>query len=175
MAFPAAQSDGQQIVQPIIVTTNFAADLTVPVTSSVRAADLNLTATWAHGTTVTLERVVVTPSETRLIVHGPVETDLAGGPAIAPTLIVDGKEVTGGGSSGWPLGGGREATSFGANLYDNHGDWQVKVLTDPVMTNNYRSYTDAVTFHINVPEPGTATSSHAQVTSHLTLYTASGS
>lgn len=145
----AAQLDGQQIAQPLIVTTNFAADLTVPVTSSVRVADLNLTATSAHGTTVTLERVVVTPSETRLIVRGPVETELAGGPAIAPTLIVDGKEI--GGGSMWLLGGGRAATSFGANLYDNHGDWQVKVLTDPALTNNYRSYTDAVIFHISVP------------------------
>jgi hypothetical protein len=50
-----------------------------------------------------------------------------------------------------PLDGGREIDSIVADLYNRHGDWTVKVLTDPTLQNSYRQYTDAVSFHVTMP------------------------
>lgn len=61
------------------------------------------------------------------------------------------EELQGGPGQGVDAGVMQQVTSVIAPLYDNHGDWSVKVLTDPVMTNNYRTYTDSVTFHVTVP------------------------
>ncbi len=137
----------------VTTTGSFTFDVTAPVTFSVRALDLNQTLTSSHGTKVTLERVVVTPSEARVYLHGPLETYLAGGPPIAPVLEVGGKEID---AIGWPLpfGGRRETDSFGnvgVNLYRDHSEWTLKVLTDPVVRNYSRSWTDAVTFHVKLP------------------------
>ncbi len=137
---------------PLTVTGPFTFDITAPVTTSVRTAEINQTVTSSHGTAVTLERVVVTPSEARVYVQGPPQNEIAGGESIAPTLYVGGKEIDS--SIGMPLDGARRADSFGnwgVNLYQYHGEWTLKVLTDPVVRNYSRSWTDAVTFHFTLP------------------------
>ncbi len=145
-AHPGTQS------YPLTVTGPFTFDITAPVTTSVRTAEINQTVTSSHGTAVTLERVVVTPSEARVYVQGPPQNEIAGGESIAPTLYVGGKEIDS--SIGLPLGGAQRSDSFGnwgANLYQYHGEWTLKVLTDPIVRNYARSWTDAVTFHFTIP------------------------
>jgi len=139
---------GDGSVHPVAVSGAFAFTLTAPVTSSVRALNVNRTATSRRGTAITLERVITTPSETRVYLRGPTATDVAGGPPIASVLNVGGKKING--TVAQDLGGGREAVSFGENLYHDHGAWLLTVLTDPVMPRDYRSYTGSVPFRITM-------------------------
>jgi hypothetical protein len=137
---------------PLTVKGPFTFDFAVPVTTSVRTAEINQKLISSHGTSVTLERVVVTPSEARVYLQGPPQNEIAGGASIAPTLFVGGTEIDS--SVGMPLGGARESDSFGnwgVNLYQNHGEWALKVLTDPIVRNYRRSWTDSVTFQFTVP------------------------
>ncbi len=140
---------GDGSVHPVAVSGAFAFTLTAPVTSSVRTLDVNRTATSRRGTAITLGRVVTTPSETRVYLRGPTATDVAGGPPTASVLNIGGKKINA--TVAQALGGGREAVSFGENLYHDHGTWLLTVLTDPVMPHDYRSYTGSVTFRIDMP------------------------
>ena len=139
-------------VYPVTVTGPFTFDVTTPVTTSLRMVSVNQTLTSSHGTSVTLERIVLTPTEARVYYRGPAEMFLAGGTPTLPELYVDGKEVDG--TEGKPLGGGRWSYSFGnwgVNLYRSHSVWSIKILTDPTMTNYRRAWSDSVTFHVIVP------------------------
>lgn len=136
-------------IRSVTVNGPLTFNLSVPVDARVRSAELNQTAQSSHGVAVALEHIVVTPTEARLYLRGPADSLVAGGPAIVPILYVNGQEIDGSSSTA-PVNG-EEGDSFNASLYDQHGDWSVKVLTDPVMIDGSRHYTDAITFHITVP------------------------
>lgn len=150
-AVDQAGQDSAPQVRIISVTGPFSFDFVAPVTPGRRVLEVNQTLTSSHGTTVSLEKIVVTPSEARLYLTGPDIANLAGGPPIAPTLYVGGQVVMDGVQESRPLGGGREIDSIVGDLYNKQGDWAVKVLTDPTMQNGYRQYTDSVTFHVTMP------------------------
>jgi len=139
---------GDGSLHPVAVSGAFAFTLTAPVTSSVRTLDLNQTATSRRGTAVTLERIVTTPSETRVYLRGPTAVDVAGGPSIASVLDIAGKKINA--TVAQALGSGREAVSFSVNLYHDHGTLLLTILTDPIMPHDDRSYMGSVTFRIEM-------------------------
>lgn len=101
-----------------------------------------------HGQTVTLERVVVTVSETRVYLSG-IAPDWAIG-----TLEVDGwTSDPGGNPSGGPIGAGiasngQTVISYGDALYDKHGTW---TLTVSYAHNAQATQGGPWIFHFDVP------------------------
>ncbi len=91
-------------------------DLSVPFISG-RVVDLHEVQT-AGGRTVALERVVVTPTETRLYMSG-------AGPDVVGALSVDGwqSDPSSVMQTSWAVGDGLTAVSYLAALSDKHGEW----------------------------------------------------
>ncbi len=101
----------------------FAFDLRIPVEPAARVAEPGQQVQTREGT-VTLERVVVTPTETRVYLRG---VRLEGGQA---TLSVGGWDSTHAGLGErncypWPTG--LTACSFGASLIDKRGEWLLSI------------------------------------------------
>lgn len=127
----------------------FAFDLTVPVTTSVRVVEPHLTGQSNAGTAVTLERIVVTPSETRVYLRGlpSAGTDAAD---LLATLDAAGQKLHPEGVA--PSNNGQWVYDFDAYLYDTRGDWRITVLTNlKTTTDGFRKYTGTVTFHVTMP------------------------
>jgi hypothetical protein len=146
-AAPVQTADGTTTRQ-IIVPAPLIFNLEVPLDRRVRQTAPNESRQSVHGTTVTLDRIVVTPSETKIYLRVSAGPGTIGGPAIAPILYVDGKEID---DESTVDENGEIVATYDAALYDNHGVWSLTVLTDPVMANNSRSYSGTVTFVLNVP------------------------
>ncbi len=89
-----------------------------------RIANVHQTVT-VGGTAVTLERVVVTLSETRIYLHG---IDVEG---LVSMLSVDGWDSEHGhvGPIGSFASGGQAVVFFSASLFDKHGEWTLTVQT----------------------------------------------
>lgn len=108
----------------------------------------------ADGKTIMLERVVITPSETRLYVRGFSSQDEMNNYSIAASLSVDGKIYTGGGgyraSDIWTM-------DFDVPLFDKHGEWAVEIRKEINLKDPHTGIYGPVpvngavwTFHFNV-------------------------
>jgi hypothetical protein len=107
-------------------------DVTIPVTLRVREAFPAHTLL-IDTTPVTLERVVVTPTEARLYLRG---LNLVGDHI--PVLAVDGHQIAG---NHHPQPAGVTVSSFLAPLDDYHGGWAVVILAHPESGPGGRRYT----------------------------------
>lgn len=128
--------------------------ITIPVSPKLRMATPRLSETSRGGTTITLEEIRVTPTEARLYMRGPAhkffwpQSIAAGGVTASGTLIT-------------PVGHGLSMVRFFPHLsppsdhrswlYDIHGPWTVKVLTDYVSRHGNGHWSEAVIFRVKVP------------------------
>lgn len=108
----------------------------------------------ADGKTVTLERVVITASETRLYVKGFNAQDEANGYSIVANLSVAGQTYQG--------GGGHRATdlwtmNFDIPLLDKHGEWTLEIIKEIILKDSSTGMYNPVpvsgalwTFHFHV-------------------------
>lgn len=146
---------GRAPVRAVTVPGPFVFDITVPLSPKVRAAAPHVSGTSAHGTTITLERLVATPTEARLYVRGPDRPRAF----FIPMIDASGTEYNPG--FGTPLGHGlwvwrffpRPWSPIGDNswLFEKRGAWTVKVLTDSVSVHNSSSWSGSVTFTVTAP------------------------
>ncbi len=129
----------------VTVNTPFAFDLQVPVDAAQHAVTVNQ-ATNVGGETLTLQRVVVTPTETRLYVQGASNTgdDLAG-----PTLTVNGQQYVP--NVATMSAAGVQMFSFDQALYNQHGTWTLTLQTHPHTVQNQRVYADTTSVTITMP------------------------
>lgn len=108
----------------------------------------------ADGKTVTLERVVITASETRLYIQGFSSHDAVNGYSIVANLTVGGQTYKGGGSnratSLWTM-------NFDIPLLDNHGEWTLEIRKEIILKNSSTGIYNLVpvsgalwAFHFNV-------------------------
>jgi len=159
-AAPPCETDGpvttrgaNKPTRAVTVAGPFVFDVTVPLSPKVRATAPHVSGTSARGTTVTLERVVVTPTEARLYMRGP-----ANG-WYSPMIHAGGADYDV--ASGGPIGGGlwvwrffpRPGSLFDhrAWLFDDHAEWTVNVLTDHVYTNGRGGWAGSVPLTVTVP------------------------
>lgn len=139
----------------VTVAGPFAFDITIPLSPKVRVAAPHLSGTSQHGTTVTLERIVVTPTEARLFVRGPDRPRAF----FFPTLYAGGVGFSA--AEGTPISHGLWVWRFfprlGSSvdhrpwLFDDHGAWTVKVLTDSIDVHNSSEWTGSVSLKVTVP------------------------
>ncbi len=129
----------------VTVNTPFAFDLQVPVDSAQHTITVNQAA-HVGGETLTLQRVVVTPTETRLYVQGASNTgdDLAG-----PTLTVNGQQYVPNVATISPAG--VQVFSFDQAFYDQHGTWTLTLQAHPHTVQNQRAYADTTSLPITMP------------------------
>jgi len=129
----------------VTVSTPFAFDLQVPVDSAQHNITVNQ-ATQVGGETLTLQRVVVTPTETRLYIQGASNTgdDLAG-----PTLTVNGQQYVPNVATISPAG--VQMFSFDQAFYDQHGTWTLTLRAHPHTVQNQRAYADTASLTITMP------------------------
>lgn len=150
-AVTTAQTD--RPYRGVTVAGPFSFDVTVPVSPKVRTATPQVSGTSEHGTTVTLEKVIVTPTEARLFVRGPADKPFipvfyAGGTAFDVGLAT-------------PVGQGlwvdrifpRPWSPIGSPgwLFDNHDAWTLKVLTDSIDVQGQSEWSGSVTLNVTVP------------------------
>lgn len=136
--------DGPATRQREVKVGPFAFDLRVPVTPSVRVVTSQETGTSAAGTMVRLERLVITPSETKVYLHSAANGD------IVPVLTIGRQQINQSGGAVPPVNG-LWSYGFDVPLYDKHGVWTVTVLTDRDVVNGSHRFTGQVTFHVAVP------------------------
>jgi hypothetical protein len=151
-AAPDARGGPAPWQRVITVPGPFTFHVSVPVDSRKRIAEVKQTLTSSHGTAVTLERTVITPTEARVYLLGPsgsAPADTFRGPPIVATLSVGGKDIEGGwGSIG---ADGMVVETFDTSLYTSHDPLSIKVLTDPIVVGYSRKYSGEVTFSVTVP------------------------
>jgi hypothetical protein len=110
---------------------SFAIDFTLPLEGSVRILDTAQSAT-DQNITVTLRRVMVTASQTRVVVCL-VPPDPQRQWAMIPYLTTDGTEVPGGGGMDFITGVGEAAGeicnvfAYNAAMYDYQGEWSLEI------------------------------------------------
>ena len=161
-ATPSCETDSAVGTEPydksirgVTVPGPFAFNITVPLSPKVRTLAPHLTGTSRYGTTITLERLVVTPTETRLYMRGPARADKffmpmldAGGTRDYPaTLSPVGHRLWVARFFAFP----GSALDHGVRLFDDHGEWTVKVLTDSISVHNRSEWRGSVTFKVTAP------------------------
>ncbi len=139
----------------VTVAGPFAFDITIPFSPKVREAAPHLSGTSQHGTTVTLERIVVTPTEARLFVRGPDQPRAF----FFPKLYAGGVGFDA--AEGTPIGHGLWVWRFFPRLgspinhrpwlFGDHGAWTIKVLTDSIDVHNSSEWTGSVSLKVTVP------------------------
>ena len=162
---PSCETDGAvgvtqnygygKMSRAVTVAGPFAFDITIPLSPKVREAAPHLSGTSQHGTTVTLERIVVTPTEARLFVRGPDRPRAF----FFPTLYAGGVGFDA--AEGTPIGHGLWVWRFFPRLgspidhrpwlFDDHGVWTIKVLTDSIDVHNSSEWTRSVSLKVTVP------------------------
>lgn len=143
-----AQQDGDQSTfKDYTISGAISFDFTIPFHAG-RVANLHQSLT-AGGTTLTLERVVVTLSETRIYLQGSLigfATRLSVGNWNSDTGPVGSVVV-------WPTADGMTMISYGASLFNQHGSWTLKIWASGAT--QVKSGTPVTggpwTFHFNVP------------------------
>ncbi len=141
------QQDGDDsTVQNYTVPGSVSFDFSVPFHTG-RVANLHQSLT-VGGTTITLERVVVTLSETRVYLQAGVPDQQQSQDGKGPVPLITHLSVGGwdsdhsqGAISEWETPDGLTEISYSVSLFDQHGPWTLTVqATD-----------DSWTFHFNVP------------------------
>lgn len=137
----------------VIVPGPFVFTITLPFSPQVRMLASHLSGTSRQGTTISLQRIVVTPTEARLYLRGPVDR------FFIPLLVVGGKKLDVAMTT--PVGQGAWVARFfprphgvrdhRAWLYDDHSTWTVKVLTDPANGPGRHTWGGSVNFKVQVP------------------------
>lgn len=141
---------------PITVGSPFSFHFTVPFRGG-RVAMPDQTVT-AGGTTVTLERVVISPTEARMYLQG------LAGTGVYPDLTVAGwdsakvslpgwrSNEAGGVNWGvWMTPNGRTVVDFPASLMDKHGEWTLSVRAGPATADGRKVTGGPWVFHFVVP------------------------
>lgn len=163
-ATPACEQDGairkvldggsRRSIRGVTIPGPFDFTIAIPFSPKLRMAAPHLSETSRGGTTITLERIRVTPTEARLYVRGPanrffwLQSIAAGGVTVNSALTA-------------PVGHGVWVVRFfpyrsapfdqHAWLYDVHGLWTIKVLTDYVSQHGNGHWGGAVTFKLRLP------------------------
>jgi len=150
LSIPLLEALGQSGASPFVFRFD------VPVQPG-RIVNPNL-AVIAGGRTLILQRVVVTPSETRIYLAG------LNGTGLFPHLTVDGYDSnhvsihgwspTEGGGSIWsirPIGGGRVVCDFFQSLMAEHGTWTLTITAGPATADGKRVTGGPWVFRFSVP------------------------
>jgi hypothetical protein len=153
---PTALAPGGPGISPPVTGSPFSFHFTVPFQGG-RLATPDQTVT-AGGTTVTLERVVISPSEARMYLQG------LGGTGIYPDLTVAGwdsakvslpgwQPTEAGGIlwSVWMTPGGTTVADFPAALMDKHGEWTLSIKAGPATADGRKVIGGPWVFHFVVP------------------------
>ena len=149
-----ASKAGDQVVR---VAGPWSFSFTIPVIQG-RVAEVNQTLV-AGGIPVTLERVVVTPTEARAYLPFPAGNGIAAGywQPIARLTVGDWDSARGeqGPQTGWLTNDGAHACSFSSALYEKHGDWTLAVEElvglDPQISTDQTRLAGPWVFHFVVP------------------------
>lgn len=153
---PTVLASGNPGTSPPVTGSSFSFHFTVPFRGG-RVATPNQTVT-AGGTPVTLERVVISPTEARMYLQG------LGGTGVYPDLTVGGWDSAKVSLPGWQpteagwinwdvwmMPDGTTVADFPAALMDKHGEWTLSIKAGPATADGRQVTGGPWVFHFVVP------------------------